>query len=386
MGNKAFWLLVPLAGVLLLGACGRGGGHGGGAHGAPLAVQTVRAVQETVPVTVTAAGSMSSPHSVAVTAQISGRLEKVWVASGQTVHKGQVLFTLDAAPYRAALAEAQAKLRGAEAQARYATGQVEALRPLVAKDYVTRQSYAQAVATAQADRAQVQQDLAAVETARLNLGYTTLRAPIAGRLGVIALQPGNVVQANLTPLVTLRQMSPLLVDFSLPQALLPQVRRLAASAQGRDLQVLREDAEKVLATGRLIAVDNGVDPNTGTVRLQGQVDNASGALWPAQFVTVRLTLSILRDALVLPAAAVQPGQSGSFVYLVRDGKAHVQKVGVRMVGGGKAVIDAGISPRDEVIYPVPARMRPGAGVRVVRPGARVPAGGAEQGGATEHAR
>lgn len=379
-------LVLLLAAALASVACQQHGERGARREGGAIPVEFVRALPQTVPVTVTAAGRMSSPHSVTITAQVTGRLKKAWVASGQAVRRGQLLFTLDSASYRAALAQARAKLRGDEAQVRYSVGQVRALAPLVAKDYVTRQTYDQAVATAQADRALVAQDRAAVETARLNLSYTMLHAPISGRLGVISLQPGNAVQADTTALVTLKQMSPLLVDFSLPQALLPRLRGLANEDRVSDLVVSHEDDGKVLASGRLTAVDNGVNTNTGTVSLQGRVDNPDEVLWPGEFVTVRLTLDRLHDALVLPAGAVQPGQRGSFVYVVKDGKAQLRNVTVRLVSEGKAVIDAGLKPREEVIYPIPARMHPGAKVRALGPHADDQAHGREEAHARDHAR
>ncbi|MEJ2479324.1 MAG: efflux RND transporter periplasmic adaptor subunit [Acidihalobacter sp.] len=377
MGNKSTWLLLPLLAVVLA-ACGQQSGQQQGRGGQELAVQTVRPATETVPVTATAAGTMSSPHSVTIVSQVTARLDKVWVHSGQTVEKGQLLFTLDAASYRAALTEAEAKLKGDEAQARYSAGQVESLKPLAAKDYVTRQTYDQAVATAQADRAQVAQDRAALETARLNLAYATLRAPIAGRLGVIALQPGNMVQANLTNLVTLKQMSPLLVNFALPQSMLSQVLSLPKSGANGSLQVMHEDTGQVIGTGHLTAVDNGVSSSTGTISLQGEVGNAHGRLWPGQFVTVRLQLRALKNAVVVPAGAVQPGQDGSFVYLVRSGKAVVQPVTVELTGADKAVIGKGVKSGDEVIYPLPARIRPNAPVKVLHADGQSSASGASR--------
>lgn len=358
--------LIALS-ATLLGGCGHGGGQA--RRGGELMVQTVSPQRETVPLTTMASGALSSPHSITITAQITGRLDKVWVQSGQTVAKGQLLFTLDAAPYRAALAQAEAKLRGDEAQVRYSAGQVASLKPLVAKQYVTQQTYDQAVATAQANHAQVAQDRAAVETAKLNLGYTALRAPIAGRLGVIDLQPGNVVQANSTALVTLKQMTPLLVNFSLPQSMLAQVLALSKSGTDGSLQVLHEDTTEVLGGGHLTAVDNSVSAGTGTIAIQGQVGNDAGKMWPGEFVAVRLRLSTLRNVLVLPAGAVQPGQNGNFVYLVKDGKAVVRPVTVSLMTADKAVIAKGLVSGDQIVYPLPARIRPNAEVKVLKPGA-----------------
>ena len=370
-GRRALLLTAAACAAVLLGACSQGGGQADRQHGSggALKVEVVHVKTETVPLTVTAAGSLSSPHSVTVTAQITGRLSKVWVQAGQTVVAGQRLFSLDAAPYRAALAQARAKLEGDEAHARYAEEQVKALKPLVAKLYVTRQTFEQAVATAQADEAQVAQDRAALATARLNLAYTTIHAPIAGRLGVIDLQAGNTVQAYTTPLVTLRQMDPLQVNFTLPQSMLSQVLALPKSGVNGSLEVLREDATQVLGHGHLEAVDNEVNPNTGTVTLQGPVGNAQGRMWHGQFVNVRLRLGAIDHALVVPAGAVQPGQNGNFVYVVKAGKAVVQPVTVRLMTAHKAVIAKGLGASDLVIYPLPAHIHPNAAVKVLTPGA-----------------
>ncbi|APZ43329.1 efflux RND transporter periplasmic adaptor subunit [Acidihalobacter ferrooxydans] len=374
-GDTGRWTLrvaTAVCAVLLLGACSKSSEQTGRRHGfgGALTVEVVQPKIETVPLTVSASGTLSSPHSVTVTAQITGQLSKVWVQAGQTVAAGQRLFSLEAAPDRAALAQARAKLKGDEAQARYAEGQVAAMKPLVAKLYVTRQTFDQAVATAQADRAQVAQDRAALTTARLNLGYTTLRAPIAGRLGVIDLQAGNAVQANTTALVTLRQMNPLQVNFTLPQSMLSKVLALPKSGVDGSLAVLRENATQVLGHGHLEVVDNGVDSGNGTVTLQGTVGNADGKLWPGQFVTVRLRFGAIDHALVVPAGAVQPGQNGNFVYMVKAGKAVVQPVTVSLTTTDKAVIAKGLSASDSVIYPLPARIRPNATVKVLTPGAK----------------
>lgn len=368
MRIRLIWLLPTLLILLLAGCGGQDGATQGKRQKQPLAVQVVYPVTETVPITAMAAGTLSSPHSVTIVAQVTARLDQVLVRSGQSVRQGQLLFTLEADSYRAALAQAEAKLKGDQAQARYATGQVKSLRPLVAKDYVTRQTFDQAIAAAQAAEAQLAQDRAAIDSATLDLDYTRLHAPISGRLGVIALQPGNLVQANSTALVTLKQMSPLLVNFALPQSMLSQLLKLPNSGENGSLEILREDGIDVIGHGRLTTVDNSVTASTGTLSLQGEAQNPDDKLWPGQFVAVRLRLGQLKDATVVPAGAVQPGQAGSFVYLVKDGKAVVQPVSVTLLTAERAVLGKGVSNTDPVIYPLPARIRPNAPVRVLKAG------------------
>ncbi|MGD9499759.1 MAG: efflux RND transporter periplasmic adaptor subunit, partial [Halothiobacillus sp.] len=179
----------------------------------------------TVPITMTAAGTLASPNAVTLTPQVSGTIDAVHVQSGQQVEKGDLLFSLDAQPFETALLSARAKLEGDRAQARYAAQQVQQLKPLVEKEYVTRQSYEQAVATAMAANALIAQDEAAIQTAQINLAYTKIRAPITGRLGEISLQPGNLVVANNTALSTLVSNRELLVNFSLPQSVLQTLRK-----------------------------------------------------------------------------------------------------------------------------------------------------------------
>lgn len=353
-------------------------GPGGrrGMMGGPQPVTVVRPTVKTVPVTATAAATLASPNAVTLTPQVNGTLQSVHVLSGQAVKAGQLLFTLDAAPFRTALNAAEAKLKGDLAQARYTAQQVKQLTPLVEKDYVTRQSYDQAVASAQAANAQVAQDQAAIQTAKINLSYTEIRAPISGRLGEISLQPGNLVQANSTALTTLVSIQKLLVNFSLPQRVLNDLRKEwpglgqpddagGKSVPGPLIDILDEQAEHLLGHGRLTFVDNAINPTSGTIRLQGLIDNTTGQLWPGQFVTARLTLRTIPNAEVVPATAVQLGDQGSFVYVVRHDKAETLPVQPIHTLATEVALPGGSIPADtQIIYPLPGRIAPGMAVRI----------------------
>jgi RND family efflux transporter MFP subunit len=361
-------------------------------------VTVITPTTRTVPITMTAAGTLASPNAVTLTPQVSGTIQAVHVQSGQQVEKGNLLFSLDAQPFETALRSARAKLEGDRAQARYAAQQVKQLKPLVEKEYVTRQSYDQAVATAMAAKALIAQDEASIQTAEINLAYTKIRAPITGRLGEISLQPGNLVVANSTALTTLVSNRELLVNFSLPQSVLNALRTewpgLGQPGPGEKtvpppaVDVLDEHAEHEIGSGHLSFIDNSISAGTGTIRLQGLIDNPKGNLWPGQFVTARLTLGQIPDAQIVPAGAIQIGDQGSFVYVYKKGKAEMQMVSPALNTTNEAALPAGTLPKDvKVIYPLPARIAPGMAVELETPH-KPAANSAEKGEAapTHHVR
>jgi multidrug efflux system membrane fusion protein len=340
----------------------------------PTQVTVVKPTIRTEPITMTAAGTLSSPNAVTLTPQVSGTLQSVPVQSGQKVTQGTLLFTLDAEPFRTALKSAEAKLAGDRAQAKYADQQVKQLTPLVQKEYVTRQSFDQAVATAMAANALIAQDQAAIQTAKINLSYTQIRAPITGRLGQISLQPGNLVVANSTALTTLVSTQKLLVNFSLPQSVLndlrtewPSLGQPVAAGQTAPpaprVELLDEHAKQVLGEGFLNFIDNSISATTGTIRLQGLVENPNDSLWPGQFVTARLTLGTIPNAQIIPAGAVQLGDQGSFVYVFKDNKAEMHPISPLRTQATEVALAAGSLPTDaEIIYPLPSRIAPGMAV------------------------
>lgn len=358
---------VPLM-VLMLSGCGQHDGmrlKGRGHRSLP--VQGVEVKVRDMPVTTTAVGAVASIHTVTVRPQITGMLSQVDVHSGQSVKPGQVLFRIDSRPFKAALYQAEAKLHGDQAQQRYTADQVVALRPLVAKDYVTRQSFQQAQAAAVAAASQVTQDRYAVDSARIELAYTTVRSPISGRLGILAIKAGNVVQANSSLLATINQMNPVEVDFSIPQSMLAITRKALSENRPDNVELFHEDDQGTpLGKGRLSFIDNNVAAGSGTVALKALVDNAHEHLWPGQFVVVRLTLQTLHKAKVIPAQSVLQGQQGPYVYVVNSGQAQIRKIQLAFIENRLAVISSGLKPGETVIDPVPAKMRPNAPVHLIQ--------------------
>jgi len=353
---------VVLAGLALLAACS------GAKKGAmpPVPVTAAEAVKKDVPVVLTAIGTVQAFSSVAIKAMVAGQIMKVHVSEGQDVKKGDLLFTIDPRPVQAALQQAEAGLARDKAQLVSADAQSRRYSDLVKKDYVTQQQADDATANAGALTATVRADEADVQNARLNLAYCSIRAPIDGRLGNLTVKEGNLVKANDTPsLVTLNQIMPVYVAFSVPEQQLSEIRRQAA---GDPLPVSATfpDRPETKFAGQLTFIDNAVDNGTGTILLKATFPNADKSLWPGQYVNVSLVLSTLKDAITVPEEAVQQGQQGYYVYVIKaDGttEMHIVKVVQRL--DGEATISDGVEGGDKVVTDGQLRIFPGAKVSIV---------------------
>jgi len=338
-----------------------------GGHDAPaearskrpaLTVVTGRAQIRSMPVQIHAVGQVESEHSVAVRPQVSGVLTRVAFAEGSDVKAGQLLFQIDPAPFRAAVAQARAAIARDRASLSNARWQVQRLAPLVKLDYVTPQEYESAKTTEAQARAAIEADKAQLEQAKIQLGYTTIRSPIAGRAGAVSVKAGNLVDASAaTLLVTLNQISPILVRFSVPQSQLDTVRRYAK--RGPITVRLAGAHAEAPEPGRLVFIDNTVDPSTGTVALKAEFPNRLRQLWPGQYAAVDLQLAVQRGAIVVPETAVQPGQTGPFVYVVKKGRVAVQPIQVTRQQNGDAIVGDGLSGGETVVVQVPRNLREG---------------------------
>lgn len=340
-----------------------GKGKGKGGRGGVLTVKATQAVVKPMPVLVEAVGTVESEHSVQVKPQVGGILDSVLFREGDQVKANQVLFQIDPRTYKAQYEQALAALARDRAQLENARAQQERLEPLLKREYITRQEYDVAVTSAKSLEATVKSDESQVEQARIQLDFTRVRAPISGRTGSIAVKSGNLVSTSLT-LVTINSMDPILVSFSIPERQLDDIRRYQDS-KDMHIDILPDVNGPPVAQGKLVFIDNTVTPQTGTVLLKTRVPNAKQAIWPGQFVNVRVVLTVQPDALVLPDAAVQPGQDGSFVYLI-DGNSQVkvQPVVVSRQIGNEVVIAKGVQAGDRVITEIPQALQPGARVQV----------------------
>jgi multidrug efflux system membrane fusion protein len=331
----------------------------------PIAVKTVTAKVQPMPVIVEAVGTVEPEHSVAVRAQVNGVLEQVLFREGDKVQKGQLLFRIDDRALRAALDQAKAALARDQAQLREAEAQRERLKPLAEHEYITRQEYAQAFASAEALAATVRVDRAQVEAARVQLGYSEIRAPITGRTGSLAVKAGNLVSAAATtPLVVINSIQPVRVAFNIPQAYLEEVRH-ETRLGGMRVQISREQSSATVAEGEVVFIDNTVNPETGTVLLKARVSNENEALWPGEFIAARLILKVEPNAVVVSAAAVRPGQNGSYVFVVEEARARLQPVKVSRQIEDLAVIAEGLEGGEAVITEIPYDLAPGKTVKVV---------------------
>ena len=327
----------------------------------PVTVGT--AERRDVPFELAATGSVEPLQTVAVQPQIGGPIVRIAFREGQDVEKGRVLFQIDPRPYQAALAQAEAILARERAQAANAEQEAKRYAELAEREYVTAQQYDQARTASAAAAATLAGAEAAVEEARLNLQYATIRAPISGRTGSLRVREGNLVRAaDAGSLVTINRIRPILVRFAVPAANLSLIQRYRADK----LVVLAEPVGGGASSeGQLSFVDNAVDTTTGTILLKGTFANVDGALWPGEFVNVRLRLYTQRDALVVPATAVVTGQQGSFVFVVGgDTTAATRPVKLGRTAGAVAIVDSGLQPGERVVTDGQLRLQQGSKVQI----------------------
>lgn len=344
---------------------GKGKGAKGGRDG-PQTVKAVRAVAKPMPVLIDAVGTVEPEQSVQVRAQISGVLQSVLFKEGDKVKAGQQLFQIDPRTFQAQYNQALAALARDRAQLENARAQEQRLAPLLKQEFITRQEYDVAVTSAKSLEATVQAGQAAVEQARIQLEFSRIVSPISGRTGQLAVRAGNLVPAagGGAPLVTINSTDPILVSFSIPERQLDEIRRFQQT-QGIRIEILPDRSGPAVAEGKLVFVDNTVTPQTGTVLLKTRVDNSRELIWPGQFVNVRIVLTVEPEAVVVPEIAVQPGQEGSFVYLIdAESRVQVQPVKVSRQIGGEVVIASGIKAGDQVITEIPQTLQVGAPVKV----------------------
>ena len=351
-------------------------------EGGAISVRVARATTKPMPILIEAVGSVEPEQSVQVRAQVNGVLQSVSFKEGDKVKAGQQLMQIDPRTYQAQYNQALAALARDKAQLENARAQQERLEPLLKREFITRQEYEVAVTSTKSLEATMQANQAAAEQARIQLEYTRIQAPITGRTGALAVKPGNLVAAGGggggTPLITINSTDPILVTFSIPERQLEDIRRYQNEKDMR-IEILTDRTAPPVATGKLVFVDNTITPQTGTVVLKTRVENDDEVLWPGQFVNVRIVLTIEANAIVLPEAAVQPGQDGSFVYLVdEENKVRVRPVKVSRQIGGDVVISSGVKPGDALITEVPQALQPGATVRIA--GAEDKGGGAKEKG------
>jgi membrane fusion protein, multidrug efflux system len=389
----ALTLLLTLSGCSNSSAkAGGPGGRGRPGEGGPVPVVVATVSQRDVPINVDVIGNVEAYSTITVKAQVGGLLNKVSFHEGDFVKKGDLLFTIDARPFEAQLSQAQANLARdtaalSQAQAnlardianeKYAQDQATRYRGLFDQGVVSREQTDQMRSSADAlsqtvladkaaiesARAQIVASKAAVDTATVQMSYTTITSPIDGRTGNIAVKQGNVVAANTSDLMTITEVQPIYVTFSVPEAQLSDIKRYMGEGQLKVQAAPQADATNQ-ESGVLTFIDNSVDATTGTIKLKGTFQNAANRLWPGEFVRVSLGLTTRPHATVVPNQAVQTGQDGQFVYVVKQDRT----VEMRPVVTGtrvdqELVIDRGLQPGETVVTEGQLRLTPGSHVQV----------------------
>ena len=344
-------------------ACSKNGEQGADTKAPQLAVPVVvqKAVKKDMPVQVMAVGAVEAVASVRVKPQVAGLLLKVHFQEGQTVRKGDLLFTIDPRPYQAAVAKAKANLTKNLAQAKTARELAARYENLVKKDYVTEEQYDQVRTNAEALEASVQGDRAEISNAQLQLNYCTIRSPITGKTGNLQVHAGNVVKANETDMVQIHQTDPMYVTFSVPEEHLNEIRK--HESQGSLQIIVTDKAGNNPVTGELTFINNEVNQNTGTIVLKGTFPNSTNFLWPGEFTNVSMRLTTRPNSTVVPAQAVETGQQGQYVYVVKqDMTAEVRPVTVGATVGQETIIVKGLQPGETVVTDGQLRLLPGAKV------------------------
>ncbi len=332
------------------------------AEAVPVLVATV--TQRDMPLHIEAIGNVEVLASVAVKSQVDGQIIKMFFADGQEVTKGQRLYQIDSRPFAAELKRAEAALQKDQAQLQHAGSQDQRYQDLLRKNFVSREAYAQIKLNLDSAAATVQSDQAAIENTTLQLEYSAIRAPISGQTGKMLIQEGSVVKANdANPLVIINQLSPIYVNFSVPEQQLTDVRK--AMAAGTLTVHAQQPDGMAIASGRLTFVDNSVDMTTATIKLKATFDNRNKGLWPGQFVKVALILGEQKNALVVASRSVLTGPKGQYVYVVGPQQiVAVRNIMVDRVDGADTLVNKGLAAGEVVVIDGQSRLLPGSKISI----------------------
>lgn len=359
---------------------------GRGVEGTGVPVRVARVEQKDVPVQLNAIGNVEAYSIVEVKPQVDGELDRVYFKEGDSVKKGDMLFLLDTRPFEYALREAEANVARDTAQMKKAKEDARRYEDLVHRGVVSEQQYEQYRADYETLEAAVKADAAAVEKARLDLDYCSIRSPIEGRIGEILVHEGNTVEKRKTVLAVINQTKPVYVDFSLPEQYLSDIRGYMASegslgvyaeipkGKSSSPRVVPDEQrtpgveappETELASGELSFINNEVNEATGTIMLKGIFQNEDESLWPGKFVNVSLTLTTQKDAILVPAKALQTGRDGKYVFVVLpDSTVESRPVIEGVKSGQDVVILKGLKPGERVVTEGHLRLAPGVKVQI----------------------
>jgi len=341
-----------------------GTGRGGGQN-PPVPITATTVAQRAVPLDVQAIGTVIAASTVAVHAQITGELMSVNFKEGDEVKEGQVLFTLDKRPFEAALQQAEAQLQKDVAQLANARAQSTRYQDLAQRGIATREQVDQMTTQAAALEETVAADRANIQSAKVQLDYATIDAPISGRTGLLQVHKGNLVRANDTiPIISINRITPVYVTFAIPEAMLPIFKQYMAAGAIR-VEAKAPNDEGRASIGKIDFIDIAVDALTGTIKVKGTFPNEDRKLTPGQFVNVTVTLTTDPHAIVVPTLAVQSGQQGTYVYVVKaDKTVELRPVNVARTHGDDSIIRSGVKPGETIVTDGQLRLVPGSRVSI----------------------
>lgn len=327
----------------------------------PVPVVVAEAANKTLPFEITAIGTGEAYNTASIVSQVNGMIKRVYFTDGQQTKKGDPLFLIDPAPYKAALAAAEAKLARDQATERNLEASVKRYDDLAKKEYITPQEHSDMLTSLEAMKATVRSDEADVDGARLDLEHCTITAPLNGRMGTRLIDEGNVVKVNSdNPMVLIHQIQPMYVRFSVPEKYLTDILKYFAS-DTLEVRASAPDDPPSAHMGRLTFVDNTVDAATGTILLKAEFPNEDMLLWPGEFVNVVLVLRQLENAVVVPSQAIGTGQKGDYLFVVKsDATVEMRPVSVAYRLDNDAVIESGVAAGEKVVTDGQLRLRPGA--------------------------
>lgn len=377
---KTYVAQPPAAEQAASGTVGQGSGKGakrarrpggGPAADRPLPVLVASAKTADVDITLNALGTVVARSTVTVRPRVDGQLLRLAFEEGQVVTKGQLLAEIDPRPFEVQLAQAQGQLERDRAQLQNAQTDLQRYQGLLAKDSIAKQQVDTQAALVRQLQGTVASDQSQVDSARLQLSFTRITAPVGGRAGLKQVDAGNMVRtSDVNGLLVITEVQPIATVFSVPSDNIAEVAASLRDGQAPVAEAWDRSGTRRIAQGRLVALDNQIDVATGTIRLKAEFSNEDGGLFPNQFVNVRLRVRTLKDALVIPMSAVQRSSSGTYVFVVAaDGKAGVRRVGLGQAFDDKVVVLEGVSAGERVIIDGSDRVREGA---VVEPVAREP--------------
>ena len=363
IGGAAIFALVAMAVFLWLRVEKRGPQAVAQTAGQAIPVTAGTVAVEDVPVFLHGIGTVQAYNSVAIKSRVDGQIVEVDFKEGQNVKEGDLLFQIDPRSYQAALEQAQATRQKDEANLVGAQADLERYEKLLTPGWQTRQSYDQQKAQVAQLQASIKGDVAQIDAAKVNLGYTEIRSPIDGRLGARLVDKGNIVHANdNTALVMITELKPIFVSFTLPQETLDDIHENNKQAP-LVVRAYSGDGKKQLAEGKLTLIDNMIDQTTGTIHLKARFDNEDERLWPGEFVSLRVVLSTRRGVTTVPQQTVQQGPNGHYAYVIKpDNTVERRDVEIASIQDGIAVVTKGLAANERVVVDGQFRLTEGARV------------------------